>query len=1042
MLRTIVIVIVCFAFYVDFISCQSNEWFDPLVNQINREEIRSPYFAYETEEFSRLGQKELSSNFMSLHGKWRFNWVRNADERPDDFFRTNFNDNYWKFINVPGMWELNGYGDPVYLNIGYPWRNDFTNNPPYVPLRNNHVGSYRREIEISETWGNKDVFIHFGGVTSNIYVWVNGKFVGYSEDSKLEAEFNITDYVKTGKNLIAFQVFRWCDGTYLEDQDMLRLSGVNRDCYLFARNKQRIQDIKITPTLDDKYKNASVELLYNFSRSTLGSQIEFDFQDDNGNVLYSKQYNIEKAQTKITFLVKNPQKWSAETPYLYSLVSRLKDKNGDILEVIPNKVGFKKVEIKDAQLLVNGKAVLIKGVNRHEIDPKTGSYVSKERMLQDIMIMKKNNINAVRTSHYPYDPYFYELCDKYGIYVVAEANIESHGMVNSKNPLAKNSSYLQSHIERTERHVKRNWNFSSIIIWSIGNESGDGENISDCFKWIKENDPNRPVQYEGTKKGQNTEIFCPMYYSYQDCEAFLKENDPRPLILCEYSHAMGNSLGGVKEYWDLIRKYKNFQGGFVWDFVDQSPRIKDEKGNVYYAFGGDFNPYDASDGNFLNNGLLNPDRVPNPHMFELKRVLQSIWVKSVDVDRKEIVVYNEHFFKDLSAYYAEWEVMSNGKLIEVGVIKDMHIAPQQSDKIRIDINPSSYPMSGELLFNISFKLKKEEYLLPAGYTVAKNQLMLREYQYNSQNKGQHSFESNQDSNFMQIDDSNTNRLIIKFPNVQVDFRKSDGFLCNYIVFDVEMIKQGTCLKPNFWRAATDNDRGAKLQSEFSVWKNPEFQLEKFEFLKKNNFVLVEATYNLKSVSAQLSLNYYIYKNGEIKIIQKLISDPQSKISEMFRFGIELKMPKDFEYIRYYGRGPHENYVDRKTSADIGMYQQKLNEQAYPYSRVQETGTKSDIRWWKQFNVDGEGLRFTSEVAFSMSALPFSIQSMDASNFESLKHNYELKEEDFVNICVDLKQMGLGGENSWGRLPYPQYRVPYQDYEFTLVITPLQNAYWK
>ena len=575
------------------------EWQDPEINAINRAPMHANFFAYENAEMAAKAVKEDSKNFMSLNGTWKFFWVRNADARPTDFWKTGFNDKGWDNLQVPGVWETHGYGDPIYINVGYGWRSRFENNPPYVPTEENHVGSYRREIMVPADWKGKDIIAHFGAVSSNMYLWVNGKFVGYSEDSKLEAEFNLTPYLKPGqKNLIAFQVFRWCDGSYLEDQDFFRYTGVARDCYLYTRNKKRIDDIRVTPDLDSEYKNGSLAINLNLKGS---GNVSLELLDAQNQTVASTEVK-GSGNVSTTLQVENPKKWSAETPYLYTLRATLKD-GSQASEVVPVKVGFRKIELKNAQILVNGQPVLFKGADRHEMDPDGGYVVSRERMIQDIQIMKQFNINAVRTCHYPDDNFWYELCDKYGIYVVAEANIESHGMGYGDKTLAKEPTYKKAHMERNQRNVQRGFNHPSIIFWSLGNEAGYGPNFEAAYDWIKAEDPSRAVQYEQARIEGKTDIYCPMYANYKWCEEYSKDDKyQKPLIQCEYAHAMGNSQGGFKEYWDLIRKYPKYQGGFIWDFVDQSIRWTGKNGKMIYAYAGDFNRMDDSgDKNFCNN---------------------------------------------------------------------------------------------------------------------------------------------------------------------------------------------------------------------------------------------------------------------------------------------------------------------------------------------------------------------------------------------------------------------------------------------------------
>lgn len=631
----------------------AQKWQDPNVNAFNRAAMHSSFFAYESLEAANNSSQQSSSNYLSLNGTWKFNWVENAWQRPTDFYKVGYNDMDWGKMPVPGIWELNGYGDPQYVNIGYAWRSQYKNNPPIVPEENNHVGTYRQEIILPASWKGKDIVAHFGSVTSNISLYVNGKYVGYSEDSKLEAEFNLTKYLKPGKNLIAFQVFRWCDGSYLEDQDFWRFSGVGRDCYLYARNKTHLEDIKVIADLDRDYKNGLLKVKLDVKGK---ANVNLILSDAQGKTVVEK--NVTGSGMITTDMeVANPLKWTAETPNLYKLTAVVKQ-GSKILEVIPLKVGFRKVEKINNQLCVNGQPILIKGVNRHELDPDGGYVVSRERMVQDILMMKKFNVNAVRTCHYPNNNLWYDLCDEYGIYVVAEANIESHGMGYGDATLAKNSQFAKAHMERNQRNVYRNFNHPAVIIWSMGNEAGFGGNFEACYKWIKNYDSSRLVQYEQAGQNDYTDIFCPMYYDYKRSEEYGQATDKtKPLIQCEYAHAMGNSEGGFKEYWELVRKYPMYQGGFIWDFVDQSIHWKDKSGNLIYGYGGDFNPYDASDNNFLDNGLISPDRKPNPHFYEVGYYYQSIWTKIIDVENGMIEIFNEYFFRDLSDF------ICNGNLL-------------------------------------------------------------------------------------------------------------------------------------------------------------------------------------------------------------------------------------------------------------------------------------------------------------------------------------------------------------------------------------------
>ena len=1009
------------------------EWQDPEINAVNRAPMHANYFAYESTEAAIKGIKEKSSNFMTLNGTWKFNWVPNADARPTDFWQPEFNDKGWNAMPVPGVWELNGFGDPIYVNVGYAWREQFRNNPPQVPTVNNHVGSYRREITVPAHWKGKEIIAHFGSVTSNMYLWVNGKYVGYSEDSKMEAEFNLTPYLKPGqKNLIAFQVFRWCDGTYLEDQDFFRYSGVGRDCYLYARSKKQIADIRITPDLDAQYQNGSLAI--NLTTKGRG-EVELELFDANNQPVVTKSLNAS-GNISTTMEVASPNKWTAETPYLYTLRATLKEGN-KVLEVIPVKVGFRKVELKNAQILVNGQPILIKGANRHEMDPDGGYVVSRERMIQDIQMMKMFNLNAVRTCHYPDNNLWYELCDQYGLYVVAEANIESHGMGYGKNTLAKREDYKKAHLERNQRNVQRCFNHPSVIIWSLENEAVYGPNFEAAYDWVKAEDPSRAVQYEQAGTKGKTDIYCPMYAGYQWCENYSKDNKyQKPLIQCEYAHAMGNSQGGFKEYWDLVRKYPKFQGGFIWDFVDQSVRWPGKNGKMIYAYGGDFNRFDASDINFCNNGLISPDRVPNPHAYEVRHFYQNIWTTPANLKNGEINIFNEYFFRDLSAYYLEWEMLKDGKSVRCGRIDNLNVQPQQTAKVKLNLGETD--TEAEWLLNISYKLKNNEDLLPAGYTVAKEQLTLNPYKAPSMQLGNCEL-SNTETVAPEVQDNDRHYLIIGNDAFRIEFNRSNGYLTKYQIKGLDMIKEGAILKPNFWRAPTDNDFGAHIHRKYVAWKNPEIRLKSLKQRTENKQVIVETAYEMPGVSAKLNLTYVINNEGAIKVTQKMTTDKKAKVSNMFRFGMQMQMPRSFETIEYYGRGPIENYIDRNHCTDLGIYRQSVTEQFYSYIRPQENGTRTDIRWWRMINKAGNGIEVVAASPFSASALHYTIESLDEGWSKQQGHSPEVEEADLTNLCIDKIQAGLGCVNSWGSIALPEYQVPYQDYEFTFILSPIQHC---
>lgn len=1002
---------------------KSPAWADPEVNAVNRAPMHSAFFAYESEEKADAG-KEASANYLPLSGTWKFHWVENASQRPvKDFYNINFDDSSWGEMPVPGVWELNGYGDPIYVNVGYAWRGHFPNNPPVVPDTMNHVGTYRRSFTIPSDWKDKDVFAHFGSVTSNINLWVNGKYVGYGEDSKLENEFDITPYLVPGKeNQITFQVMRWCDGTYLEDQDFFRHSGMARDSYLYARPKTRIEDIRVTGDLTDDYRDGALSVDIDLKGT---ADLSVALYDADGQKVGGFDRKNAKGEVKETINVSAPSKWSAETPYLYSLRATL-SKGGKTLEVIPVNVGFRKIEIKDGQVLVNGAPVLFKGADRHELDPDGGYVVSEERMLQDIQRMKELNINAVRTSHYPNDNLWYDLCDRYGIYVVAEANVESHGMGYGESTLARNPAYAKAHLERNQRNVQRNFNHPSIIFWSLGNEAGYGPNFEAAYDWIKAEDPSRPVQYEQAGINGKTDIFCPMYYRYDACERYAADdNYTKPLIQCEYAHAMGNSEGGFKEYWDLVRKYPKYQGGFIWDFVDQSVRWPGKDGATIWAYGGDFNDYDASDVNFCDNGLISPDRVPNPHAYEVAKIYQNIWTTLPSAGKLNI--YNENFFRGLEGITLNWTLLHDGVAVRRGTLSNLDVAPQSSREYAVDYG--STDGCGEWLLNVVYTTDAREGLLPAGHAVASEQFMLKSDPCPVEKASVGAVES--------IDKTEA-ATVVRGKDFTISFSNTDGFIDGFTFCGTRLLKEGGEIKPNFWRAPTDNDFGANLQNRYRAWLDPEMKLTSMTSAMVDGKAVVTTSYDMPAVGARLDFTYTVSGDGAVNVIQKMTADKEKEVSDMFRFGMQMPMPASFEALEYYGRGPRENYIDRKDSEYLGIYRQTVTEQPYMYIRPQETGTRSDLRWWRVTNPEGVGVTITAAEPFSASALHYTIESLDEGTHKRQLHSPEIKPSDVTNLCVDLRQMGLGCVDSWGALPLPQYRIPYADYTFNYTITPVSN----
>ena len=1032
------------------------EWHDLQVNEINRLPLHTMHFAYDPNDFPGTGaeylDKKKSMNYLSLEGTWKFNWVANADERPTDFYKTDLDDSKWNNIQMPGNWEMLGYGQPEYVNVGFAWRGHFDQQPPAVPTKDNHVGSYRREINIPSNWDGKRVIAHFGSVTSNIYLYVNGKFAGYAEDSKVAAEFDITPFLKKGKNLIAFQTFRWCDGSWCEDQDFWRLSGPARENYLYARSKEhRLLDVRVETDLKNNYKDGYLNITAKVQGNTLAY---FGLYDPDGKeVIVTGTDNVRNGVAKYQLRVKNVRKWSAETPNLYTLVVSPIQNGGMYLpyEIVQVKVGFRKVEIKNKQFLVNGQPVLLKGADRHEIDPDEGYNLSEQRMIQDIMMMKRMNINAVRTSHYPDDPRWYDLCDKYGLYVVAEANQESHGFQYGDDAAAKKPEFAKQIMERNQHNVSMFYNHPSIVTWSMGNETVMGDNFLKAYKWIKSQDKTRPVQYEQARRGEGTDIFCPMYYPVASSEKYAKDpNSPMPLIQCEYNHTMGNSGGNLSDYWDLIRKYPILQGGFDWDFVDQAlhrnivkpmsilpyKMNNEELRKIEYCYGGDYNKYDPSDNNFNCNGILGPDRQMNPHAYEVAYQYQNIWAKMVNAETGEVSVYNENFFRDLSNYVLAWSLEEDGVETQNGTIADLDVPAQQTKNFTIPYDKSKIK-GKEVFLNIDFRLKEAEPLLTAGQVMAYAQLPVVTKQACSGDCSK-MLAQGHGKKKMKLAAKKNNVVAVTTPNLTFKIDRSTGLISEYAYNGKSLLGEGGTLKPNFWRAPTDNDMGAGLQKKFQAWKNPQMNLKNIDVKKdkKTNSVTILTSFDMPEVQGQMDITYVVFANtGAVKVTEDFKATEGAKVSDMFRFGMLMQMPYTMEKSNYYGRGPIENYSDRKDCMRIGVYTDDADNQYFPYIRPQESGTKSDIRWWKQTDATGLGLQVKSCTPFYASAIHFDTEELDDGDDKEQRHSFDLKKSKFTNLFLDSAHMGVGGENSWGAWPLEKYRVHYGNKTFTFTLIP-------
>lgn len=1006
-----------------------SRWQNVNINQQNREPRRANFFAFENLEKAQSFDKKKSANYLSMEGMWKFNFVKDHNKRPANFFALKYDDSQWKDFPVPGLFELNGYGDATYKNIGYAWATQFDPNPPYISELNNYTGSYRRTFELPKDWKGKDVYFHVGSATSNLTLWVNGKYVGYSEDSKVAAEFNISKYLKPGKNLIAMQVMRWCDGSYFEDQDFWRFTGIAREVYLYARPKLHAADIRLNAALENNYQDG----VLNYKVSLKGGKTDVAI------TLCDKDGKQIAQATGAQGVIKVPKvnAWTAETPYLYKAYITLKNKQG-AAEVIPQKVGFRNVEIKNAQLLVNGQPVLVKGADRHEMDPDGGYVVSLERMIQDIKIMKQLNINAVRTSHYPCDPRWYDLCDEYGIYITAEANLESHGMGYEEKSLAKFPEYIVPHIERNEGNVKPLINHPSVIVWSLGNECGYGVNFEKAYDWVKACDTTRPAQYERGGYDSKTDIYCPMYIGYEESESYCKSNGTKPYIQCEYAHAMGNSEGGFKEYWDLIRKYPKYQGGYIWDFVDQGLRDKSPiTGKEIFTYGGDYGRYPGSDYNFNCNGIIAPNRRLNPHAYEIQYVLQNVWIKDFDAENGSFNVYNENFFKNIDDLSLTATLFANGvKLTTVAIPDTKGIAPQATKLVKSEALKSAIEKAEaehateEITINFAFASNGSQPLVDKGQVMARQQIVLNGYEFDKVDAPANT------GSKIEVEETNS-YVKVSAERMSVTIGKKTGMI-DYLDVDGEpMLKFRESMTPEFWRAPTDNDYGASLQKKMRVWKNPQMNLKSFDKSESKDSVVLTANFEMPEVKAELMLRYRINAAGEVTVTEKMTTDKEAKVADLFRYGMQLQMPASFSKLEYYGRGPEENYIDRHSSSFIGKYEANVKDEYYPYVRPQESGNHTDIRYFSIFNpTTGKGITFEGYAPMECSAIPYLVEDLDAGVEKEHawgQHSGDLVEKGLVQLHIQQRQFGLGCIDSWGSSPMEKYRMHYQDRCFSFVI---------
>ncbi|MUH37264.1 DUF4981 domain-containing protein [Zobellia amurskyensis] len=1037
---------------------ENPEWENPEIFQINREAPTASFYRYETTQNALKNDSwENSPFYASLNGDWLFNYVDNVMARPVDFQNIGFDTSSWNTIPVPSNWELEGHGTPIYTNIVYP----FPKNPPFIPHDQNPVGSYKRDFEISDDWDGNTIYLHFGGVSGAMYVYVNGQKVGYSEGSKTPAEFNITKYIQPGKNTLAVQVLRWSDASYMEDQDFWRLSGIDRDVYLYATKATTIKDYRAIADLENNYTDGLLNVnleLENTAKKAKGYKLAVQLLDGDKE-LYSEEKDVvfsgKLAVVNFEKSLKNIKTWNAEKPNLYTLLFALKNKKGEVTEAVSSKIGFRKVEIKNNQFLVNGQPVLIKGANLHDHDETTGHVISKEVTLKDMEVMKRNNLNAIRCSHYPKNEFFYRMADKYGFYVVDEVNIEIHGMGTTNQGLDKDEEakkihpayrpeWKAMHSDRTMRMFERDKNYTSIVTWSLGNEAGNGENFFATYEWLKKQDDTRPVQYEGATQYTNTDIQAPMYATIEQTIKYA-ENDPkRPLIQCEYAHAMGNSVGNLQDYWDVIEKYDVLQGGFIWDWVDQGLKAKNEDGVEFYAFGGDFGAsHLQNDNNFCLNGLVNPDRSAHPALHEVKKVYQYVKFKSKDPKSGKITITNKYDFTNLSEYNFTWKLFKDGIEVQAGTIPDIAIAPYESKEVQIPL-PELTDDKAEYFLNVYVSTKNADALIPQDYMLAYEQFQLTNYTpsvFEMETSG---------LSVTNIDGT----VKIKGDGFEVGFNSTDGSLTTLNYGQGNLIKNGPSV--NFWRAPTDNDYGYNMPKRLQVWKQAtetqnltSFQLNSNDGkkvidavkLSKNPFKIkndlqLTATYSLPSVQGEATVTYAINNKGEI-LVSTDLSNIKGSLPIVPRFGNNFIIDPAYDNVSWYGRGPHENYQDRKTSALVGVYNAKVKDLYFEYIRPQENGYRTDIRTVSFLNAEGKGIEVSAPKLFGFSAHNQYNSDFDEGMEKKQRHTYDIPQRDLININIDYSQMGVGGDNSWGLLPHEAYQIKPDNLSFSFMIQPVK-----
>ncbi|MTI89003.1 MAG: DUF4981 domain-containing protein [Balneolaceae bacterium] len=1010
-----------------------HDWENPAKFQENKMEPHAPVFPFESHAKAMAFKSSKSNRYLNLNGKWKFKWVRNPEERPRDFYKPFFDHSSWDNITVPGNWELQGFGTPIYTDVEYP----FPANPPYIPNQYNPVGSYYRTFEVDSEWQAQKIILHIGGAKSAMYVWVNGNKVGYSQGSKTPAEFNITKYLKTGQNTLALQIYRWSDGAYLEGQDYWKVSGLERDVYLYALPELHIQDVETEATLVNNYEDGKFKVqasLDNSSQTARQGELHIEVLSQNQQPVFTQVYpfNIKAGQTEILkeeTLIPNPEAWTAETPSLYTLLLTIKDEDDKVSEVVRYNIGFRTVEIKNGQLMVNGNAIYLRGVNRHEHDPVTGNYLSVEEMTEDVRLMKQFNINAVRTSHYPNDPRWYELTDKYGLYVIDEANIETHGLANhpdSYAAIADNPDWEPAIMDRTRRMVERDLNHPSIIIWSQGNESGFGENFKKAYQWIKEKDTTRPVQYEPAWKTDYTDIAAPMYHQIEEMLEYVADGkQDKPMILCEYAHAMGNSVGNLQDYWDVMENHEQFQGGFIWDWVDQALVKENEEGKTFWAYGGDFPEPIPNDSNFVANGLVQAGRSLKPHIWEVKKVYQPINIEAVELETGKLKITNLFGFTNLDNYELSWVIEENGKEIDSGLLSSVDIQAGASTIISVPFKKIEPKPKAEYFLKLKMKTQKKEALVPKGHLVAWEQFKLPVRQ---------AVPLADISSYPAVSmKKNEQWIIVEGQAFTVGIDAETGLITSLKNNEQELLHSP--LKPNFWRPPNDNDLGNGMPARSGIWKDA-WNAARLTFLDYEQVskqqVIVKSRFVLPQLRAEYRITYQVYGNGDISV--KIDFEPgNTRLPELPRFGMTATIPIQYQQVAWFGRGPHESYADRKISAAVGLYSGNVHDQYHAYVRPQETGNKTDVRWFTLTDEKGKGLKVEADTKINASFYPFPMNMLGYTRGGPNRHNIDVKPTDIITVHIDKAQMGVGGDDSWGARPHPDYRLPAKSYSYSFVI---------